>query len=79
MNQERAQAIISSQSARGFGAQIEITAAERRELWGFVEAAPVNMSLRDMVCRIARGDAPDAFPGWATAQAPMVSGRYLKD
>lgn len=65
MTPERARAVLSSQAMRGFGAEIVITDAERRELWDFVSAAPVNMSLRDMVCRIARGDAPDKFPKWA--------------
>lgn len=64
MTPERARAILSSQSMHGFGAEIDITDAERQELWDFVSAAPVSMSIRDMVCRIARGDAPDKFPAW---------------
>lgn len=73
MNQERAQAIISSQSMRGFGAEIRITSEERAALWTLVSAAPVSMSVRDMICRIARGDAPDHFPQWAAAHAPTLA------
>lgn len=61
MTPERAREIIGSQAMRGFGAEIQITSEERTELWALVSAAPVNMSVRDMVCRIARGESGEWF------------------
>jgi hypothetical protein len=79
MTPQRAREIISSQSMRGFGAEIEMTDDERREIWALVEAAPISMSVRDMVCRIARGDPPDRFaaclmPGYSYSENAVVSG-----
>lgn len=79
MTPARAREIISSQSMRGFGAEIQITDDERREIWALVDAAPISMSVRDMICRIARGDPPDRFPtclmpGYSYSESAAVSG-----
>jgi hypothetical protein len=62
MTPQRARQIISDQAARGFGSEIIITDEERAEIWAFVQAAPINMSVRDMICRIGRDESPTAFP-----------------
>lgn len=79
MTPARAREIISSQSMRGFGAEIRITDDERREIWALVDAAPISMSVRDMICRIGRGDPPDRFspcllPGYSYSESAAVSG-----
>lgn len=55
MTQERAQQILDYQAARGPGAEIEMTYEERREIWAIVQYSESNSSVRDKICRIARG------------------------
>jgi hypothetical protein len=38
----------------------------------FVEAAPIRMSVRDMICRIGRDESPTVFP--ACLATPSNSG-----
>jgi hypothetical protein len=57
-------------SLKGAGSEIIIIDDERAELWAYVQAAPVNMSVRDMICRIGRDESPTEFPRWLqTARA----------
>jgi hypothetical protein len=62
MTPQRARQIISDQFIRGAGSEIIITDEEQTEIWTYVQAAPVNMSVRDMICRIGRDESPTAFP-----------------
>jgi hypothetical protein len=54
MTPERAREIISDQARSGFGSEIQITDEERAEIWTYVQASPVNMGVRDMICRIGQ-------------------------
>jgi hypothetical protein len=62
MTPQRARQIIADQYMRGALAEVKITDEEHSELWAFVQAAPVNMSVRDMICRIGRDESPTEFP-----------------
>jgi hypothetical protein len=74
MTPQRARQIIADQFRRGAGSEIEITDAERAEIWAYVQAAPVNMSVRDMICRIGRDESPTEFPAWLTAARAPIKG-----
>jgi hypothetical protein len=73
MTPQRARQIISDQFIRG-ASDIEITGEERAAVWTNVQAAPVNMSVRDMICRIGRDESPTEFPAWPTAARAPIKG-----
>jgi hypothetical protein len=54
---------VSSGGSRSMGRpKVIITDEERAEIWAYVQAAPINMTVRDMICRIGRDESPTAFP-----------------
>ena len=64
MTPRRAMEIISDQAMCGIGAKLRLAENERETVWEYVQAAPISMRIRDMLCRIGRDENPVVFPDY---------------